>query len=123
MNLIGEATPEMVNPHLKQLFKLLPSPPHEAFSRAIVRIYAFHSVPKKWQGRMADLCFTYLEDPKCAVATKIFSMSVLLEIGREENDLLPELELIINEYYDHGTAGYKSRAKRTLKEIRKILNK
>ncbi len=123
LNLIGEKNPEMVNPHLKQLFTLLPNPPHEAFSRGIMRIYAFHPVPRKWQGVMVDLGFTYLQDPKTPVAVKIFSMSVLLAIGRQEQDLLPELEMTINEYYEHGTVGYKSRAKRTLKEIRKILNR
>jgi len=121
LNLIGEKRPEMVHPHLKKLLKLLPSPPHNSFARAIMRIYAMHPVPKKWQGHIADICFTYLEDPKTEVAVKCFSMTALLEIGRIENDLLPELELIINEYYEHGTAGYKSRAKRTLKEIQRIL--
>ncbi len=120
LNIIGEVRPEMVHPHLTKLFKLLPDPPHESFSRAIVRIYGKNAVPKKWQGRFVDLCFGYLENPKCPVATRIFSISVLMNIARQERDLLPELKLIILEHYEHGTTGFKSRAKRTLKEIDKL---
>ena len=111
---------DLVMPHLERLLGLLPDPPHEAFTRALTSILQGIEIPDKLLGIVADHCFSYLEDPKATIASKANSMTVCLNICKREPDLINDLELLINEYYEHGSAGYKSRANRVLKELQEI---
>ena len=120
MSFIGDTHPELLKPHLKVLFKVLEKPLHSGYGRSFLRYLSQIEIPKKWQGRALDYCFTALEDPKTAIAIQAHSMAVLLNIGREEKDILPELAELIQVNYEHGSAGYKSRARKVLKEISKL---
>jgi len=120
MYLLGEKHADLIIPFLPRLLKLWPNALHEAYLRALTRTLWRIKIPKKFQGEIADRCFTALENPKAPIAIRAHCMSVLLEIGREEPELLNELEFLINEYYDESSAGYRSRAKHVFKEIAKI---
>jgi len=74
-------------------------------------------IPDNLQDELADLCFGYLADPKEALAIRCASMTILEKICRKIPELKPELRLLIEEHFEHGTAGFKSRARKILKMV------
>jgi hypothetical protein len=116
----GLAHPELIYPHLKQMIANLDNPVHNAIKRNTVRILAELDIPEDLLGKIADVCFRLLDDPKEAVAIRVFSMSVCFNITKREPELANELRLIIEDHYPHGSAGFKSRSRKILKELKKI---
>lgn len=114
------AHPWLINPFLETMLEQLERPVHNAVKRNTIRIMAEIEIPEELLGPAADICFRFLDDPKEAIATRVFSMSVCFNIVKKEPELAPELRLIIEDHYPHGSAGFKSRAKRILKELSKI---
>ena len=111
---------DLLLPHLEGLLALLPNPPHESFARALTCILFSIEIPEKHLGFVADYCFSALENPNSAIAIRANSITVLINICKREPALADELELLIAEHYEQGTAAFKARAKRAYKEIENI---
>jgi hypothetical protein len=116
----GEKHPELIYPYLEEMLDLLEQPVHNAIKRNTVRIMAEMDVPEELLGRAADICFKLLDDPKEAIAVRVFSMSVLYNIVKKEPELASELRLILEDHYPHGSAGFKSRGRKILKALTKL---
>ncbi len=115
-----EAEPKLVIPHLNALVENLQYPVHDAIKRNTIKILTFVEIPENLLGEVADICFKFLASPKEAIAIRIFSIEVLFEICQREPDLANELKLLIEDHYPHGSAGFKSKAKKVLKRISKL---
>ena len=112
--------PQLIKPYLSKLAKLLDKPGlHDAVKRNTLKIFETIAVPKALQGKMADVCFKFLlsQEP---IAMKAYSMTILLNICKEEPDLKNELRIVIEDMIPLGSAGIRSRGKRVLKELEKI---
>ena len=115
-----QARPYLIAPNLRLIIENLQDDTvHDAVKRNTVRILQDIDIPEDLLGLTADICFRYLNDPKVAVAIRVFSMSVLYNICKKEPDLSNELKLVIQDHYEHGTAGFKSRGKKILKQLNK----
>lgn len=113
-----EHYPSLINPHLRRTLDFLDTPGiHNAVKRNTIRLLQFVKIPRGYYGRVIEKCFHYLLDKKEAVAVKVFSMTVLSQIARNEPDLKRELKLIIEDHLPFATPGFTSRAKKVLKEI------
>jgi hypothetical protein len=113
--------PRLVKPYLKQMTSYLVKPgTHPAVKRNILRIFQFTDLPKGLQGKVADLCFGFLLSKDEAIAVKAFSMTVLSNIAKQNPDLKNEIKLVVEDMLPYGSAGLRSRGKRTLKELEKI---
>lgn len=67
--------------------------------------------------RMATACFDWLiGDHK--VATKAHSMTSLLLLGNKYAWIHPELKMVVEQNYAHGSAAYKARARHTLAKLK-----
>ena len=77
-------------------------------------------IPEKYQGEIMNICFTYLESPTEALAVKAFSMTVLANLAKLYPEIKTELRLLIEDQYPNQTAGFKSRAKKVLKQLGKL---
>jgi hypothetical protein len=64
-----------------------------------------------------DICFKYLELPDEALAVKVFSMTVPGNLAKKYPEINPELKLLIEDQLPHQTTGFKSRAKKILKQL------
>lgn len=118
----AEKRPFLINPHLEKMINNLRNENiHVAVKRNTVRLLQNVDVPEDLMGTLADCCFNFLGNPNEAAAVKIFSMSILGELCKKEPDLANELKIIIEEFMPHGTAGFKSRGKKTLILLQKIL--
>ncbi|MDT0621863.1 hypothetical protein [Croceitalea vernalis] len=66
--------------------------------------------------RLVDVCFDwFIGNHK--VATKVFAMSSLFELGKRFDWIYPELKIILETTIGNSTAGYKSRGKKTLEKL------
>ena len=68
--------------------------------------------------RITTACFDWLiGDHK--VAAKAYSMTSLLLLGRKFDWIHTELQMVLEQNYNEGSAAYKARARMTLEKIRK----
>jgi len=111
------AHPYLINKHWSELIKNLRKPNlHDAVKRNSVRLMEDINIPEKYQGEIMDICFRYAASPSESVAVKCFSMTVLHNLSKKYPEILPELKLIIEEQWPHASAGFKSRAKKIMRE-------
>ncbi len=115
------AHPEFIKLHWSSLIKNLRKPGlHNAVKRNSIRLLQDISIPKKYQGQIMDICFTYLQSPTEAVAVKAFSLSVLGNLAKQYPDIIPEIQLIIEEQLPNQTAAFKARARKFVSTIAKL---
>ncbi len=118
-----ESRPHLIQPHLENMVFNLKEPKlHDAVVRNTVKILAELDIPETLQGHIINIYFDYLLSQKTPVAVKAHAMQVVFNIARNEPDLLGELKMVIEEQFPYGSAGFKSRGKRILKDINKIIN-
>lgn len=113
-----ENHPELLLPWLtKVVDRASHSGIHNAVQRNVVRSLQFLAIPRRHQGRIANLCFQFLQSAETPVSVKAFSMTVLANIAAEEPDLKREIGLIIEEMLPYGSAGIRSRGHRILNRL------
>lgn len=121
LGIIVDKYPELVIPHLDVLIENLKTPHlHDAIKRTTVRLLQDVYIPDDLLGTVTDICFNYLLSATEAIATKAFSMTVLLNATRRYPELKNELMLVIETQLPHGSAGIKHRGNKVLKELEKL---
>ncbi len=115
-----EAHPSLILPHLKNLVKNLDQPIHDAVKRNTIKSLTYIEVPESLWGEVADICFRLLASPQETVAVRVFAIEVLYEICKKVPELSGELKLVIEEHFQHGTAGFRSKARKILKDLAKL---
>jgi hypothetical protein len=115
-----ELHPALVKPHLKKLIAFLAKAgEHDAVKRNILRLLQFIPIPKSLQGKTADLCFQFLGDTKEPIAIRVFAMTVLANLANENPELKNEIIPMIEDQMPYGSAGFVSRGKKVLKELKR----
>lgn len=113
------AHPQLIKPHLKSVLKMLEKKDvHVAVKRNILRFLQDIEIPRRYYGFVTDHCFSMM-DPKETIAVRVFAMTVLAHIAKEEPDLKKELRIVIEDQVPYASAGYLSRARKVLKELEK----
>ena len=113
--------PHLIKPHLGKVIRNLRKDElHDAVKRNTMRLLQFVAIPTSLQGEVAVRCFDYLSDPKEPIAVRVFAMSVLACIAQEQPELQTELRLILEDQMPFASAGFTSRARKTLKQLDKM---
>lgn len=115
----GDENPELIIPYVAELLELIEGEVHDGVRRGVLRSFADIQLPTDTLGKAADLCFHYLEDPKEAVAVRVFAMTVLWNVCKTEPDLMNELKLLIESVTPTGSAALAARGRMVLKEMKK----
>lgn len=111
--------PALITPHFGPLLKMLDKPNiHDAVKRNVMRLLQFVQIPRRFQGRVVDVAFRLLA-PTEPIAVRAFSMTVLANIAKHEPALKNELEVLLEDQLPFGSAGFQSRAKKVLKQLKK----
>jgi hypothetical protein len=114
------ACPGLIRPYFKQLLDNLQRPAiHVAVVRNTVRLLQDVEIPKKFQGRVMNICFDLIQDPETPVAIKAFSLTILSHLTGDYPEIGGELKLIIEDQWEHSTPAFRSRAKAALKAMEK----
>jgi hypothetical protein len=111
--------PDLIKPHLKRVLDHLKKPGiHDSVKRNTVRLLQDIKISKSLQGKVVDICFQYLSNPKEAIAVRVFSMTVLANIAQENPELKNEIIPIIEDQLPFGSAGFRSRGMKVLKKLK-----
>ncbi len=118
LSICAERSPNLILPHLKKLLDFLSKPDiHDSVKRNTIRLLQFIDIPKRNYGQVTELCFKYLQSKNEPIAVKVFSMTVLSKIIKDEPDLRNELKMIIEDQMPYASAGFVSRGKKILRDI------
>jgi hypothetical protein len=111
-------SPEHIRPYLKKIISHLQKKEnHDAVIRNGVKILENIEIPKSLMGAAADLCFRLMRDPAKAIAIRCYAMTTLSHLAQVEPELKNEIMLVINDQLPFAGSGFRSRARRTLKEL------
>jgi len=114
-----EKNPKLIKPHLKKILNYSMKPGvHDAVKRNVVRLLQFIEIPKRLQGLTAEICFQFLNNKKEPIAVRVFSMTVLANLAKVLPDLKNELIPLIEDQMPYGSAGFISRGRKVLKELK-----
>lgn len=119
---VGMRYPELLIPHLDDLISAIETPPHPAIARNGLKVIAESNVPltEDQEGRIVQLSFDLLTDPKVPVAIHVYAMQCIANLLPVYPDLAIELKQLLEEGMEHGSPGYRSRARKILKQIAKL---
>ncbi len=110
--------PALIKPHLKTVLNYLGKPGiHDSVKRNTIRLLQGIDIPKSLQGKAANICFEYLSNPKEPIAVRVFSMTVLANMAKENPELKNEIIPIIEDQLPYGSAGFRSRGMKVLKAL------
>jgi hypothetical protein len=113
-----EKYPVLIKPHLKKIIlNLKKNDLPIAVKRNTVRLLQFIPLSKSLRGQVAEICFTFFSDPGEPIAIKVFSMTVLAGIARDEPELKRELKMLIEDQLPFGSAAFLSRARTVLRQL------
>lgn len=119
INLVAEKHSALVMPHLPAMIARTQEPGIPvAVKRNVVRILQHVTIPEALHGDVMNICFDFLADVKETVAVRCFSMTVLGNLAKNYPEIKQELRMVIEDQLEAGcTAGFRSRAVKTLKAI------
>jgi len=109
---IARTNAKWVEPYLKDaILKINSSSVHDAIIRNTIRILSEIDIPEDIEGITLDLCFQQLENPKTAIAIKVFAMTAIFNLSGKYPEIKPELKLLIEMHLPNGSAGFISSGK------------
>ncbi|HEV3221836.1 MAG TPA: hypothetical protein VGZ90_03115 [Puia sp.] len=107
--------PFLVKPYYKKFIdQLSDSKAHPAARRNIVRLLQFVEIPKKFHGKLMDICFQFISNPEEAIAVKAFSLTILSNLSVIYPEILPEIKTVIEARWEFETPAFRSRASKIL---------
>lgn len=115
VNCCVEKYPDLAAPYFSKLIGILESDDvHTGAHRNILRMFQFVDIPKRYRGKLYDICTRFLDDPSRPVAVRVFALSVAAKIADGEQTLLNELKLLAEKHLPHTTVALRVRARRVL---------
>ncbi len=115
------AHPALISKHWKKFLSNLEKQNlHNAVRRNSMRLMEEIEIPVKYHGAIMNTCFRFLKSPTEFLAVKVSAMSVLAELAKIYPEISQELKLMIEDQFPQQTAGFKSRAKKVLKQLEKL---
>ena len=112
-----ELKPEWFEAYIPQLIDCLDKPIHGSVRRNSLRILQTMEIPESYSGKLIDILFSLLMDPKTESAVKAFGMSVAYHITQQHPELKNELKIIIEDQLPFAAPSFKSRAKKIINNL------
>lgn len=128
MELVFENRIEWLTPHLVDFCDTLSRFSNESAMRPVSKICMFAAekndkipgfIKTKQLQQITEACFDWLINPEGKVATKAYAMRALYLIGKKEEWIYPELQVILSQDFPNHTAAYQAASKDILKKINK----
>jgi hypothetical protein len=114
------AHPNLIAKKFPALLKNLERPDaHPAVKRNTIRLLQEVEIPKRFHGRIMNLCFNYIISPAEKIAVKAFSLTVLERLAKEYPEIRQELITTIQDRMPFETPAFRSRGKKILQRYSK----
>ena len=111
--------PELARPYFGKFISCLSaSKAHPAAKRNIVRLLQVAKIPKRYHGKLMDLCFRFISDPAEAIAVKAFSLTILDNLSKDYPEIRAEIKTVIEDRIAFETPAFRSRAKKILSRFK-----
>lgn len=116
---IGVKHPHLLLPHIDVMINAAEHPIHPAVLRNIFKLMAEAVLPisEAQEGRLLNLSFDLLTNPAQPVAIRVHCMQFIANLCKSYPDLAIELKEIIEDGMEYGSAGFKSRGRKILKQL------
>lgn len=121
VSVLANTRPDLLEPFIPEMIAHVQLPVHDAVVRNTVRAWVEMEIAPEYRGTVYDLCFNYMSDPKFPVAVRVFAMTVCTNMATHHPELAEEIIPVIEDHYDHSSAGFRSRARKELKRLHKLL--
>jgi hypothetical protein len=116
--IINKQHPELLKPYLENFAKDVSNFKIDAIKRNMLLVLASHTIPKKLQGKLIDICFNFMLSPKEAIAVKVHSMQIIANIAAGYPDLQQELKSAIENEIPKNSQAFSARARHVLKAMK-----
>lgn len=120
MGICWEKNPKLFLPYITIAVDSLPRFTNDGVKRQIVKILAAQNIPEGQQGKLADLCFEWIQSATVPVAVKVHCMQILANLANNYPELSIELQAVICEQIPRNSVGFSSRGKKILKQLQTI---
>lgn len=110
--------PDLIKPYLRNLLKLINPKAHISIKRNTMRLLQFIDIPKNLSGLILDKAFSLFTDRSESIAVRVFAMTVVCRIAKQEPDLKNEIILMIEEELPYGGPAFVSRGRKELKKLK-----
>lgn len=118
VGLLADNNAHLLEPYIAKMLANLDTPHHDAVIRNTFRTFQYIDFSEDLEGIAFDRAFGYLLDVNCAVAIRIFSMTVCGNIAMKYPELAQELIPVIEDNIPHGSAGFRARGASVLSKLR-----
>ncbi len=108
---------DLIAPYIEDMIKRFPELKKDGIKRHFSKILAFSDINDLLNGEIINTCFDWIIAEETPVAVKANCMHILYNATKKYPELKPELKMILEEQFHNNSAGFKSRAKKILKEI------
>lgn len=112
LSLVCKKNPALIKPYISFFIEKLTEPTHDALHRNVLRIFQDIPIPKEQQGILANICFAFLYATEKPIAIRVFAMSVLQNICKEEPELANELCQYIEGRIQLESPAFRSRGRK-----------
>jgi hypothetical protein len=111
----------LFSPYLNEILKLITDTSHPAVRRNALKVLEqIATLPEKYHAKALDTCFLILKQRDEPVAIRVYAMSILGRLCEVYPELRFELQAIIEEEMPYSSAGFKSRGKKVLQQLRTL---
>ena len=115
-----EKNPGLAKSYISEIVNVLPDLESRGTLRSLLRLLCRHEIPEEDQGLLIDLCFSYLVSELYPVAVKVHAMQIIYQHVLLYPELKDELITVIEDQITNNSVGFKSRARRLIKEMEKL---
>ena len=111
--------PSLLEPYMEQIIDFIESPIHETAKRNMIRAWQFISIEEKYQGRVLNICFDYLNKKETSIACRVYSLVLVANLTKHFPELKNELILIIEDQLPYQSPAFISTGKKILTKLKK----
>ncbi|MDO8899340.1 MAG: hypothetical protein Q7V19_16935 [Bacteroidales bacterium] len=117
---LWDRSPQLLRPFQHELTELLFQTNSDSVRRNILRILDGMPVNESDMGNLIDVCIQWMLSENHAIAVRCNAMQILFRICQVEPDLSGEVKACILALNDYGSAGFKSRANKIVKQLKAL---